>query len=158
MTLLADNRLAVCNEKEIMIYSDKSFKLVLNFKTEYEIQFNGCMTGLSNGNLLIVEKCRHLKIYNVYKNKQKLVQKTELDIIVSNPDIVELDNEGLAVKTSSRTIIFYNLNYDDNYYEEYNMVDDDNAGEMWGFVQVAENMLCVSCRKNGDDYIGFYGG
>ena len=26
MTLLADNRLAVCKEKEIMIYSDKSFK------------------------------------------------------------------------------------------------------------------------------------
>lgn len=36
------------------------------------------------------------------------------------------------------------------------MVDDDNVGEMWGFVQVGENMLCVSCRKNGDDYIGFY--
>ena len=150
--------MAVCKEKEIMIYSDNSFKLDLNFKTEYKIQFNGCMTGLSNGNLLIAEKWRHLKIYNVSKNKQKLDQKTELDIIVSNPDIIELDNKGLAIKTSSRTIIFYNLNYDDTDYEEYNMVDDDNVGEMWGFVQVGENMLCVSCRKNGDDYIGFYGG
>ena len=106
MTLLADNRLAVCKEKEILIYSDKSFKLVLNFKTEYKIKYNGCMTGLSNGNLLIIEKCKNLKIYNVSKKKQNLVQKIELDIIWSNPDIIELDNKGIAIKTSLRTIFF----------------------------------------------------